>query len=513
MCDVEGILLIDAGPDFSNAPEDYCTLPPINPDRFAKIIKPIELNYHYQFIISLAHNIFKYIITLTLQSKGITMKYTEASKNLFLDTGTKFPRSIIWAVASIKLAACRVNRSLGLLQENISKAIEEASIEVMNGKHDHLIIVDVFQTGSGTGINMNINEVIAQRANEISGLKVHPNDHVNMSQSSNDVVPTAIRIATIYEIENKLLPSLKSLISSLEELSKKTEDVYKAGRTHLRDALPVTMSQEFTAYVDAFSHDLELLKTVNEYVREIPIGGTAVGTGLNAPPEFDKMMIKELKTITNIELKPANKFRAMRLLTDLVTLSGIMRSIALYRLSQDIRLMFSGPLTGLDEIDIPSQEEIAGSSIMPGKTNPVTVEAALQACAQVIGLDHANQIAGTLGEFELSMGIPLMGYNIISQISILSEAINKISSIVIPSIKPNKEKLKRYAENSPALITIISPIIGYDKATQISKKLIKNVTIREALKEEGFTNEQINEILNLKDLIKPGIPAERRKNN
>lgn len=442
------------------------------------------------------------------------MKYTETSKNLFLNTGAKFPRSIIWAVASIKLAACRVNRSLGLLKEDMFRAIEEASIEVMNGKYDNLVTVDVFQTGSGTGINMNINEIIAQRASEISGLKIHPNDHVNMSQSSNDVVPTAIRIAAVYEVENKLLHSLQSLILSLRELSEMTEDVYKAGRTHLRDALPVTMGQEFFAYADAFSHDLELLKIVSEHIREIPIGGTAVGTGLNAPPEFDEMMIRELKAITNIELKPANKFRAMRLLTDLVMLSGVMRSIAtnLYRLSQDIRLMFSGPLTGLNEIDIPSQEEIAGSSIMPGKTNPVTVEATLLACAQVIGLDHANQVAGMLGEFELSMGVPLMGYNIVTQILLLSEAMNKMSSIVIPSIRPNKELLKRYAESSPALITVISPIIGYDKASQIGKKIAKNMTIREILKEEGFTDEQINQILNLKELVKPGIPAKKQHN-
>ncbi|MGB9729582.1 MAG: class II fumarate hydratase [Thermoprotei archaeon] len=440
------------------------------------------------------------------------MKYTEASKNLFLDTGIKFPRSIIWAVASIKLAACRVNRSLGLLQEDMFRAIEGASVEVMNGKYDDLVTVDVFQTGSGTGINMNVNEIIAQKASEISGLKVHPNDHVNMSQSSNDVIPTAIRIAAIYEVKNKLLPSLQSLILSLREFSEMTGDVYKAGRTHLRDALPVTMGQEFSAYSDAFSHDLELLKVVSEHVREIPIGGTAVGTGLNAPLEFDEMMIRELKAITNIELKLANKFRAMRLLTDLVMLSGVMRSIAmnLYRLSQDIRLMFSGPFTGLNEIDIPSQEEIAGSSIMPGKTNPVTVEATLLACAQVIGLDHANQIAGMLGEFELSMGVPLIGYNIVTQIHLLSEAMNKMSSIVIPSIRPNKELLKRYAESSPALITIISPIIGYDKASQIGKKITKNMTIREILREEGFTDEQINQILNLKDLVKPGIPAKKQ---
>jgi fumarate hydratase class II len=441
---------------------------------------------------------------------GIMMKYTETSKNLFLNTGTKFPRSIIWAVASIKLAASRVNRFLGLLQEDMFRAIEEASMEVMEGKYDYLVTVDVFQTGSGTGINMNVNEIIAQRASEISGLKIHPNDHVNMSQSSNDVIPTAIRIAAIHEIENKLLPSLQSLILSLKKFSEETKDVYKAGRTHLRDALPVTIGQEFSAYADAFSHDLELLKTISDYVREVPIGGTAVGTGLNAPYGFDEMIIKELKTITNIELKPANKFRAMRLLTDLVTLSSVMRSIAtdLYKLSQDIRLMFSGPFTGLNEIDIPSQEEIAGSSIMPGKTNPVTVEATLLACAQVIGLDQANQIAGMLGEFELSMGVPLIGYNIVTQALLLSEAMNKMSSVVIPSIKPNKELLKNYAESSPALITIISPIIGYDKASQISKKLAKNVTIREILKEEGFTDEQINQILNLKELTKPGIPAK-----
>ena len=438
------------------------------------------------------------------------MKYTEVAPKLFMNTGTRFPRKIIWAMGLIKYACAKVNSDLSLLDKDIAKGIMQASRELMEGKLDDKIVLDVFQTGSGTGLNMNVNEVIAERASELTGKKVHPNDHVNLGQSSNDVVPTAIRVAAVAAAEEQLIPALSKMISILNKKSEEYKDVVKAGRTHLRDALPVTLGQELSAYADAFSHDLANLQSILEYVKELPIGGTAVGTGLNSHPEFQVRVIQEMNNETGLGFKPANKFRGMRLLTDLLTLSGVFRTMAvnLYRLGQDIRLMFSGPMTGLNEIDLPTQEEIAGSSIMPGKTNPVTVESALLVAAQVVGLDHANQFASMLGEFELSMGVPLTGYNIVTQINLLSEALNKFSELVIGGMVPNVERMKRYAESSPSLITLISPIIGYDKAAEIGKRLNKGMSIREALKELGFKDEEIDRILDLKKAIQPGFPAK-----
>ncbi|BFI76461.1 class II fumarate hydratase [Sulfurisphaera ohwakuensis] len=438
------------------------------------------------------------------------MKYTETAPKLFMNTGTRFPRKIIWAMGLIKYAAAKVNSDLNQLEKEIAKGIMQAAKEVMEGKHDDKIVLDVFQTGSGTGLNMNINEVIAERATEMIGKKVHPNDHVNLGQSSNDTVPTAIRIAATSAVEEQLIPALSKFVSILNRKSEEFKDIVKSGRTHLRDALPVTLGQELSAYADAFYHDMTNLQQVLEYVKELPIGGTAVGTGLNSHPEFQLRVIQEVNNETGLGFKPANKFRGLRLLTDLLSLSGIMRTIAvdLYRLGQDIRLMFSGPMTGFNEIDLPTQEEIAGSSIMPGKTNPVTAEATLLASAQVVGLDHANQFASMLGEFELAMGVPLIGYNVITQINLLTEALNKFGDLVINGMVPNIEKMKRYAESSPSLITVISPIIGYDKASEIGKRLSKGMSIREALKELGFKDDEIDRILDLSKLVKPGFPAK-----
>ncbi len=377
-------------------------------------------------------------------------------------------------MALLKYASAGANLSLGKLDAPLSKAIASAAKEVMDGKQDRSVVVDVFQTGSGTGINMNVNEIIAERASEISGKPVHPNDHVNMGQSSNDVVPSAIRIAALHLSTKALLPALGEIVTALRGLEKRTSTVYKSGRTHLRDAMPVTMAQEFGAYADAFEHDRVLIRGALRYVAELPIGGTAVGTGINTDMRFGKMVVAEVNRESKLKFVEANdKFRAMRLLSDLLALSSALKvtAVDLHRLCQDLRLMFSGPFTGLGEIDLPTQAEVAGSSIMPGKTNPVTVEASLLACSQIIGLDLANQMAGTLGEFELSMGVPLIGYNVNLQLRLLSEALRKLSSMVVVPLKPNKEGVKRYAETSASLITVLSPVIGYDAAAKIGKKL------------------------------------------
>ena len=412
------------------------------------------------------------------------MKYVEGSKRVFLDTGTRFPREMISATAMVKTAAARANAELGLLDQKRAGAIAAIAEEVAAGKHDSMVVVDVFQTGSGTGLNMNINELIAELASKAAGTKVHPNDHVNMSQSSNDVGPTVVRVASVTSVRRELVPAVKKMSKSLSALAKRTGAVYKSGRTHLRDALPVTMGQEFGAYADAFSRDAELLESVSKFSMELPIGGTAVGTGLNAHPRFGAMVVAELKKATGIPFSTAkNRFRATRLLTDSAALSGAMRTVALdlYRLCQDVRLMYSGPITGLSEIDIPTQGEVAGSSIMPGKTNPVTAESAILACAEVAGLDAANQFASTLGEFELTMGVPLIGYNLVVQSKLLSEALRKVASLIVDHVVPAKTRARRFAESSPALITVLSPKIGYDRAAVVGMMVARGLSVREAL--------------------------------
>ena len=434
------------------------------------------------------------------------MKYVKGAKRVFMDTGTRFPQKLVWSVALIKREAARANSSLGKLDPRIAAAIVEASEEVMAGRHDTDVLVDVYQTGSGTGLNMNLNEIIAEKASEILSKKVHPNDQVNMGQSSNDVVPSAIRIAAVSLSTGELAASLVAATRSLRALAKRTSTTYKAGRTHLRDALPVTMGQEFAAYADALDHDLVLLRGVLAYVRELPLGGTAVGTGVGADPKFASSVISGINRSTKLDFSRAkSSFRAMRLVSDLVALSSILNVIAIdiHRLCEDIRLMFSGPLTGFGEIEIPTQEEVPGSSIMPGKTNPVTVEAAMQVSAQVMGLDKANQLAGMLGEFELSMGVPLIGYNVTVQIALLSEALRKLSSVVLDHITPNQKRAKAYAESSPALITALSPEIGYDAAAALGKRLARGLSIREALKELRYSDREIDEILDLRKMVGP----------
>jgi len=440
------------------------------------------------------------------------MKYVDGSKKVFLNTGTRFPREVIWAIGAIKYSAAKSNVELGLLDREVGRVIQAQAKDLMKGTHDDMVSVDVFQTGSGTGLNMNANEVLAELSTQELGRKVHPNDHVNMSQSSNDVGPTAIRVAAAIAVSETLLPALQGMTKSLTALAKKTSTVYKSGRTHLRDALPVTMGQEFGAFADEFARDAKLVRETMQYLLDLPIGGTAVGTGLNADPRFGGMVANEIAGLSGLRFTSAkNKFRPTRLLTDMSALSGTMRtvSIDLYRLCQDLRLMFSGPLTALGEIDIPTQEEVAGSSIMPGKTNPVTVESVLLASAEVIGLDGANAFAAGLGEFELTMGVPLMGYNTVLQVKLLSEALNKLSSLVIDNVVPMKEKARGYAETSQALITLVSPKIGYDKATEMGKQIAKGVHIRAALKKLGYSDKEIDSLLNMKNLVEPGIPSKK----
>ncbi|MEM0362010.1 MAG: lyase family protein [Sulfolobales archaeon] len=434
------------------------------------------------------------------------LKYTEKAVKVFLETGTRFPRRVLWSMGLVKYSAARANMDLGLLKPSIGEAICKASLEFADGLYDSKVIVDVFQTGSATGLNMNVNEVIAMRASEICGCEVHPNDHVNMCQSTNDVVTSAIRVAAIADIRECLEPALNEFMQGLGELVSRTDHVIKPGRTHLRDALPITMGLEFKAFLDSFKHDLILVKNVEDYLKEIPLGGTAVGTGINSHPDFPKLAIEYLRRLSGIDLRLSEvRTRGMRLLSDLVALSGCLRVIALdlLRLCQDLRLMYSGPNTGINEIEIP--QEVPGSSIMPGKENPVTVEAAMLAAAQVIGLDQSNNVAGMLGEFELSMGIPLITYNIHLQISLLTEAMRKLNMHVIKKLTPNVERARELARRSQALITIVAPLIGYEKATLLARGLKEGRKLDEVLKELGLGDDVIAKLVDLNTLVKPGI--------
>ncbi|MEB3788107.1 MAG: class II fumarate hydratase [Desulfurococcales archaeon] len=438
-------------------------------------------------------------------------KYVERAVKVFLNTGTRFPRPFIWAMGMVKLAAATANMELGLLDERRGRAIVEVARELAEGKYDDRILVDVFQTGSGTGINMNVNEVIAEEASKRAGVDVHPNDHVNMSQSSNDVVPTAIRLAALKEAET-VLEALNHMIEALRAKAEEYQDAVKPGRTHLRDALPVTLGQELEAYADALEKDRDFLKAAMEAVREVPLGGTAVGTGLNAHPDYPQKAVETLARESGVSVKPArSRFRAMRLLTDLSMLSAAYRAIAvdLWRLSEDLRLMYSGPSTGIAEIDMP--QEVPGSSMMPGKVNPVTIEAAMQAATQVMGLDDAVSRAGLLGEFELSMGIPLTGYNLIVMATLLREALVKTADLAVSRIKADTERMQSLAERSQALVTVLAPIIGYEKAAELSRLMAAGKPVKEALAELGFSREEIEAMLDLKRLTRPGIPAKELK--
>lgn len=435
------------------------------------------------------------------------MSYVETAKRLFLETGTRFPRRVIWAMGLLKRAAAVANAELGLLERRKAEAIADVANLLAEGTYDAEITVDVFQTGSGTGLNMNVNEVIARHVASELGVAVHPNDDVNLCQSSNDVVPSAVRIAAVATYVEELRPELGRLIALLSKKSEEYKHVVKAGRTHLRDALPVTLGQELSGFADALARDLSALDHTAELAKRLPIGGTAVGTGVNAHPRFGQLVVDLLNEWTKLGFERGNPFAGMKLLTDLLLFSGAVRTLAvdMLRLGQDLRLMFSGPFTGLGEVDIPSQEELPGSSIMPGKTNPVTVEAVMQAAAYVLGLDKSIEWGASLGELELGMGIPLVGYSVVLEELIVAEALRKLADRVVPYVRPNAERMRAQAERSAALITLLAPAIGYDKAAELGKRLREGASIRDVLEELGLSKAEIDRLLDLDKMVEGGF--------
>ena len=394
----------------------------------------------------------------------------------------------IAALAQIKKAAALANNKLGVLDKDVAEAIAKSADEVISGKHNTQFPVDIYQTGSGTSSNMNMNEVLATLASNHLGKKVHPNDHVNASQSSNDVFPTSVHIAVASAVVNNLLPALDYLASKLESKSKQWAQVVKAGRTHLMDATPVTLGQEFGGYAAQIRYGIERIQGTIPRVAEVPLGGTAVGTGINTPKGFPQEVIKILAKATSLPITEArDHFEAQGARDALVEASGALRvlAVSLTKINNDLRWMGSGPNAGLGELAIPDLQP--GSSIMPGKVNPVIPEAVLMVCARVIGNDQTVAWAGASGNFELNVAIPVMGNSLLESIRLLANSSRVLADKTIEGLEVNQDRALALAESSPAIVTPLNKVIGYEAAAKIAKHSVeKSLTIREAVIDLGF---------------------------
>ena len=416
----------------------------------------------------------------------------------------KFSRTFIRSLAEIKKACALVNQKNKLLEKDITTAIVESAQEVIDGKHDDDFVLDIFQTGSGTSTNMNANEVIARLASEKSGSEVHPNDHVNMSQSSNDVIPTATNVAAVLEATEGLIPELKGLVSLLEEKGKDWDKVYKNGRTHLMDATPVTLGQEFMGYAALVSERMQDVDNSLDNVRKLAIGGTAVGTGINAPDGFGADVAKEIKKSLSTDFEEVdNHFTRQGSRDEIVQLSGALKSLAvsLFKIANDIRWMGSGPISGLNELKIPALQP--GSSIMPGKVNPTQCEALSMVCAQVMGNDVSVTIGGMQGHYELNVYKPLMASNLLESSTLLADAVKSFNDNCLLGIKPNRKRIKELVTNSLMLVTALNSKIGYYKAAEIANQAHKKGTTlkEEAIKLGYATSKEFDKWVDVKKMI------------
>ncbi|MFB6819647.1 class II fumarate hydratase [Streptomyces sp. NPDC056347] len=436
---------------------------------------------------------------------------TQRAVENFPISGQRLEKAHIEALARIKAAAAKVNAELAVVDPEIAAAIESAAAEVAEGRWDEHFPVDVFQTGSGTSSNMNTNEVLATLATERLGREVHPNDHVNASQSSNDVFPSSIHIAATAAVTRELIPALDHLASSLERKSVEFASVVKAGRTHLMDATPVTLGQEFGGYAAQIRYGVERLRASLPRLAELPLGGTAVGTGINTPPGFSAAVIAEVARATGLPLTEArNHFEAQGARDGLVETSGQLRTIAgsLTKIANDLRWMSSGPRTGLAEISLPDLQP--GSSIMPGKVNPVVPEAVLMVAAQVTGNDATVAAAGAAGNFELNVMLPVIAKNLLESVRLLANASRLLADRTVDGITADAERAREYAESSPSVVTPLNKYIGYEEAAKVAKKsLAQRRTIREVVLESGYvergdlTLEQLDEALDVLRMTRP----------
>ncbi|MEV7642307.1 class II fumarate hydratase [Streptomyces rubiginosohelvolus] len=436
---------------------------------------------------------------------------TQRAVENFPVSGQRLERAHIEALARIKGAAAKVNAELKVVDPDIAAAIQEAAAEVASGRWDEHFPVDVFQTGSGTSSNMNTNEVIATLATERLGREVHPNDHVNASQSSNDVFPSSIHIAATAAVTADLIPALDHLADSLGRKSAEFADVVKSGRTHLMDATPVTLGQEFGGYAAQIRYGVERLRASLPRLAELPLGGTAVGTGINTPPGFSAAVIAEVAEATGLPLTEArDHFEAQGARDGLVETSGQLRTIAvsLTKISNDLRWMASGPRTGLAEIALPDLQP--GSSIMPGKVNPVIPEAVLMVAAQVTGNDATVATAGAAGNFELNVMLPVIAKNLLESVRLLANASRLLADRTVDGITADAERARAYAESSPSVVTPLNKYIGYEEAAKVAKKSLKDgTTIRETVLASGYvdrgdlTLEQLDEALDVLRMTRP----------
>ncbi|GAB3690619.1 class II fumarate hydratase [Angustibacter aerolatus] len=436
---------------------------------------------------------------------------TQRAVENFPISGLPVDPAVVHALARIKASAARVNASLGVLDPAIAQAVADAAEQVAEGGHDGEFPIDVFQTGSGTSTNMNVNEVVATLASRASGEAVHPNDHVNASQSSNDTFPTALHLAATAAVVHDLVPGLEHLAQSLQRKASELQDVVKPGRTHLMDAVPVTLGQELGGYAAQVSRGVERLQASLPRVAELPLGGTAVGTGINTPPGFSAAVIDDLARTTGLPVTEArDHFEAQGARDGLVELSGQLRTVAvsLVKICNDLRWMSSGPRTGLGEINLPDLQP--GSSIMPGKVNPVVPEATLMVCAQVIGHDATVAFAGASGSLELNVMMPVMGKAVLESARWLAAASRLLADKCVDGITANVEHCADLAGSSPSVVTPLNRYIGYEAAAKVAKHAVKErLTVRQAVLDLGFvergelTETQLDDALDVLAMTRP----------
>jgi fumarate hydratase class II len=424
----------------------------------------------------------------------------------------RFPRPFIRAMGLIKKAAAQTNLESGSLEEGLATAIVQAADEVIEGKLDEQFVVDIFQTGSGTSTNMNTNEVIANRAIEIRGgeigsREVHPNDHVNMGQSSNDVIPTAIHVSALEEMDQTLIPALKQLHASLDAKAKEFDEIVKIGRTHLQDAVPIRLGQEFSAYAAMMEHAIRRMESARFALSELAIGGTAVGTGLNCPPEFAPSVVGKLSQWTGVSFQEAkNKFEALASKDAAVEASGMLKTVAvsLMKIANDLRWLGSGPRCGIGELFLPATQP--GSSIMPAKVNPVIPEAVTMIAAQVIGNDVTISLGGLSGNFELNVMKPVIAYNLLQSIHLISKGCDVLREKCVDGLKANRERCEEMVERSLAMVTSLAPKIGYDQAAAIAKQAYETGrTVREVAREQKVLPEkELEQVLDPRSMTEGG---------
>ncbi|MBK8135271.1 MAG: aspartate ammonia-lyase [Chloroflexi bacterium] len=440
---------------------------------------------------------------------------TQRAVDNFAVSGLKPYRAFVWSMATIKRAAAEVNRDLGLLDPKLAEAIIQASDEVIAGKWDNEFVVDPFQAGAGTSHNMNVNEVIANRANEILGYPlvtaekkpVNPNDHVNMAQSTNDTIPTALRLGVLWRVD-ELIATLQTCADEFRKKAHAWDGIVKSGRTHLQDAVPVRLGQEVGAWAKAIERNIEKIKAAAEGVRRLGIGGTATGTGLNAHPEYHRRMVEVLSRLTGLTLYTSDDlFESMQSHQDSVFFSGALRSTAqdLSRIASDIRLLSSGPTTGLGELTCPPVQP--GSSIMPGKVNPVLAEMLNQAMFHVMGSDHTITLAAQAGQLELNVMMPIMAHNLNEMMIVMIGAVNMFTQKLVVGLVANSEKAESWLLKNPILVTALNPVIGYETGAKVAKKsLAENRTLLDIVVSEGYlTEEEARKVLDARKMTDGGI--------